>query len=113
QSSTRRRWQRPPRSVSEVAAAGEDHGDAELVAGGDNLRVADRTTRLNQRGDTSLCGLIDAVTEWEEGVRGGDRAATARPSLFRSDAGRVYAAHLPCPDTDDHAGFREEDRVRL
>ena len=35
------------KSVAEVADAGEDHGDAEVVGGGDDLRVIDGATGLD------------------------------------------------------------------
>ena len=55
-------------SVPEVALAGEDHGDAVFVGGGDHFVVANRTAWLDHAGDASRSRRIKAVAEREERV---------------------------------------------
>jgi hypothetical protein len=54
--------------VAEVTHASKDHGHACFVGGGDNLFIAHRPPRLDDAADTRLSGVIDTVTEGEEGV---------------------------------------------
>ena len=54
--------------MAEVALAGEHHGDAVLVGGGDHLVVADAAAGLDDRRDAGRGGGIEAITEREEGV---------------------------------------------
>src|SRR4051812_27920839 len=63
-----------PSGVGEVACAGEDHRQGELVGPGDRLFVADRAARLDDRGRAGLEGTIESIGEREEGVAG-ERAA--------------------------------------
>jgi nucleoside-diphosphate-sugar epimerase len=67
-------------SMAEVAAAGEDHGHAVLVAGGEGLVVALRAAGLDDRRDPGGGGDVGAVAEREEGVGGehGARRPVAR-----------------------------------
>src|SRR5699024_3848772 len=53
----------PLASMPEVADAGEDHGDAVLVGGGDDFAVAHRTARLDHRLDAGRGSRVDAVAE--------------------------------------------------
>src|ERR1017187_3592749 len=55
-------------SMAEVADAGEDHGDAEAVGGGDDLIVAYGTAGLNEGGGAILDGFFDAIGKGKEGV---------------------------------------------
>src|SRR6185369_13365871 len=59
--------------VAEVTVAGEHHGQAMLVGGGDDFLVAHRTARLDDGLGTGFSHHVDAVAEREEGVRGDDR----------------------------------------
>ena len=63
-----RRW-----LVLEVALAGEHHGDAQLVGGGDRLVVADAAARLDDRDRTVVEGTAELDGdryEWSGFVRG-------------------------------------------
>lgn len=61
--------------MAEMAMSREYHGNAMLVAGLDNLFVADGSTRLDDGLHAILSQRVDVVTEWEERVR---RAHQAR-----------------------------------
>jgi hypothetical protein len=61
------------RLVPEVPVPGEDHRHAEGVAGRDYLLVADRTARLDHRGDAGLDAQLGTVGEGEVGVGGEGR----------------------------------------
>lgn len=54
--------------VTEVAHACEHHGDAVLVGSGDGLFITHRAAGLNDAFDASGGGIVNAVTEWEEGI---------------------------------------------
>jgi hypothetical protein len=49
----------------EVAHAGEDHGHAPLIRGGDDFFIADGTTGLNGSGSAGLGGGNQAIGERE------------------------------------------------
>ena len=62
-------------SMLEVAHAGQRHGDAMFVAGGDDFVVADGTAGLDDEFRAHFVGGIDAVGKREE--RLGDKHAFA------------------------------------
>ena len=53
----------------EQSYACKRHGNAVLVAGHDDMIVADRATSLSDKLHTTLMGSFDIVTEGEEGIR--------------------------------------------
>ena len=100
--------------MPEVAHAGEDHGDAAFVGGGDDFGVADGAAGLDDAGCAGVGQHVQAVAEREEGVAGGCGAGQAQAGVLRfdaGDAGRVQAAHLACADADGHAVLAEDDGV--
>src|SRR3954462_15817979 len=103
-------------SVAEVAHAGEDHGDAALVRGRDDFRVAHAAAGLNHRGGARFGEDIEPVAEREECVRRHHRALEREAGgrgFHRGDAHAVDAAHLSCADPERHAVAAEYDGVRL
>src|SRR5262245_58636127 len=56
-------------SVPEVPHAGERHGHAMFVGGGDDFLVTLAAARLHDGLDAVLCGGVDAVPEGEECIR--------------------------------------------
>src|SRR5690606_32331876 len=64
------RGTRPPTSVPEVPVPREDHRQAELVGGGEDLRVPDRAARLHDGGHPRRRRGVEAVAEREERVGG-------------------------------------------
>jgi len=97
--------------MPEMPLAGEDHGDAVLVAGGDNFVVAAGAARLDDRGNTRLGGAVDRVVEREKRIRGEHGAAGPIAGFFQGDFDRIDAAHLARASSDEHAIFGDDDRV--
>ena len=54
--------------MAEVANAGEHHGEAEAIGGGDDFLVAQGTARLNRSRDAVGGGLFKPVRKREEGI---------------------------------------------
>src|SRR5690606_10905198 len=67
--------------VSELALAGDDHGDLVLVGRRDHLGVPHRAARLDDGGDAGGRGLFHPVGKGEEGV-GGEHAALGVVALL-------------------------------
>src|SRR5271157_5516427 len=82
-------------SVPEMAAPGEHHGNAVLVARSDRLVVALRSAGLDDGGDPRGRGDVRPITKREEGVRSQHGPAGSIASLIHGDSHRVKAAHLP------------------
>src|ERR1051325_1001728 len=103
-------------SVAEVPHAGEDHGDAALVRGRDDLRVAHAAPGLDDRGGAGLGERVQPVAEREECIRGHDRALERNARirrLRRGDAHAVDPAHLPGADAERGSVAAEDDGVRF
>ena len=99
--------------VAEVANAGEEHGQAEAVGGGDDFGVALRASGLNDGGGSGLGDFFDAIGEGEEGVGGGDGAFQRELGFHGADLGGIYAGHLSGADADGLAVARVDDGVGL
>jgi hypothetical protein len=83
--------------VSEVTAANEDHGDAMLVRGVDDLLVTLAAARLDDSGHAPSRSDIDAVAEGEEGVAR-ERKWLLPGGLGDGDPDRLNAGHLARSD---------------
>ena len=97
-----------------MAHAGKDHGNAMLIGGGYNFVVAHTAAGLNNGADTHLGGLIQAITEGQEGLRGHRRAGDLQPLILCLDVrnnGAVDPAHLPCTDAGGEAVFGVDDGI--
>ena len=79
--------------MTEVAEAGEDHGDALLVGGGDDFGVAHRAARLDDGGGAGLGQHVEAVTEREEGIRGHHAAGDHQAANGRRSGPRRGTYH--------------------
>src|SRR5215207_9108896 len=104
-----------PGSMPEVAPAGEDHRAAGGFDGGDDLLVALRPARLDDRSHARLERDLGAVGEGDERVRGQHCAAevvAVFSSLLDRDPDGVDAARLPAADPQRLETLREHDRVR-
>ena len=86
--------------MAEVALAGEDHGDAVLVGGGDHLGVADAAAGLDDGRDAGGGGGVEAVAEREEGVAGAHPADGPAGGPVGGDARRVEAVLLAGADAE-------------
>src|SRR5688572_18581586 len=78
-------------SMSEMPDAGEYHGDATLVGGGNHLVVAHAAAWLDHGAGSRIDHRIEAVAERKEGVRGGDRAFEGELRVLRLDDGDARA----------------------
>jgi hypothetical protein len=58
--------------MPEVPHARQDHCQALVVSGLDDLRVAHGAARLNDGGGSGFGSREQTVGEWEEGIRGND-----------------------------------------
>src|ERR1700722_5932983 len=83
-----------------MADAGKDHGDTELIGCLNDLGVANRAPGLNDRRGAGRGYGFQAISEWEEGVRGRDRAGEGENGLQGAETRGVDAAHLPGADAD-------------
>src|SRR6266849_495242 len=103
-------------SVAEVADAGEDHREAVLVGGGDNLLVASRTARLRDCGRSRFGGERRAVGERKEGFGGEHGAFEGNAETSRLFAGSVNGIDAGSGTATNRErtilGY-ESDRVRL
>src|SRR3984893_425202 len=103
-------------SVAEVADAGEDHREAVLVSGGDNLLVAGRAARLRGCGRSRLCRELGTVGERKERFGGEDGAFERNAEARRFFAGSVNgidAGSGAATDRERTILRDESDRVRL
>src|SRR4051812_7697041 len=55
-------------SMAKVSSAGEDHGHAAFVGGGDDVGIADGAARLDGRCRAGFGGGNETIGEGEEGV---------------------------------------------
>src|SRR3984893_10026155 len=81
-------------SVAAVADAGEDHREAVLVGGGDNLLIAGRAARLRDCGRSRFCRERRAVGERKErfgGEHGAFEGNAAARRFFASRVDRIDA----------------------
>src|SRR5438552_3419193 len=90
--------------MPEVPHAGKNHGKPGIVGGPDDLIVAHRAPRLNNRRRACFGGRYEAVGKWKKRIRGNDRSfgeslgETGRlcglSGLERGDSSGIDAAHL-------------------
>ena len=92
---------------------GEDHGDPMLVAGGDDLIVLARTTRLDDGDDAGLRCSMDRVGEREECIGGEDAPLGSFARFDDRDFDAVDATHLASTNADQSRIAGEHDRIAL
>src|SRR5512134_16270 len=103
-------------SVPEVAEAGEYHGDAVLVRGGDHLVVAQAAPGLDDCACPRLRHDVHAIAEGKERIGRNHRSLQREacvPGLDGGDTRRVHAAHLPGAYPKRPSAAAKHDRVRL
>ena len=81
--------------MAKMPHAGEDHGQAVLVAGGDGFGIADRAARLDDSADAGAGRFVHVVAKWEERIGGEHAARDAVAGLAHRHVRRIHAAHLP------------------
>lgn len=85
-----------------------------LVSSGDGLIITHGATRLDNALDACFGGVVNAITEWEEGIRCHHSSFHDKPCVFGFDGGnasRVHTAHLTCTDADRLTVFGIDDGV--
>lgn len=104
------------RLVAEVAGAGENHGHAAFVGGGDDFFVADGAAGLDGAGGSGVGGCEETVGEGEECVASdgaafqGESGVTCFPD---GHAGGVDTGHLTGTDAEGAVGAGVDDGVAL
>lgn len=100
--------------MAEVACAGEGHGHAAFVRGGNDFRIADRAAGLNGSGGTGGSSCDEAVCKREKCVAA-DHTAFKGEAGFTSfpdrNAAGIDAAHLACTDAERAIGTDVNDGV--
>ena len=100
--------------MPEMPVAGEHHGHARGIRGGDDFRVAHRAARLDAGGSSGVDRGLQAVGEREHRV-GGDDAACKVESGFlgfpNRDPRGIHAAHLAGSDAKGPVGAGVNDGV--
>ena len=99
--------------MPEMANAGEHHGHAELVGGGNHVLVLDRPAGLDDGGCSGRGNRFKAIGEGKESVRGSDCALERQHGFLRSKARGIDAAHLARTHADGLAVAGIDDCVRL
>src|SRR5713101_3223477 len=100
-------------SVQEVAHAGEDHGQAEPVGGGDNIGIAHRAAWLDHRRGARFRGFFHSIRKGKEGVGSDHSAGQRRLRLHHCEFHGIDAAHLACANTERGAILCKHDGVGL
>ena len=96
--------------------AGEHHGDAVLIGGGDHLVVAHAAAGLDDGLGARLRECVEAIAEGEECIGGHRRAGEREFRALRLGCGDAHAvdpAHLAGTDAERRAVAAEHDRIRL
>ena len=99
--------------MPEVADAGEDHGYAEAVGGGDYVLIFYRAAGLDDGGGSGLGYGFKAVGEGKEGVGGSHATLERQHGLHGAEASGVHAAHLAGADAQGLAVAGIDDGVRF
>ncbi len=97
--------------MPKVADAGEDHGEAVLVAGVDRVLIAHGAAGLDDCPDAGAGGFVDIVPKREEGVGGQDGSGNAVACFSNREVDGIDAAHLPGADAHEHPVLGEHDGV--
>src|SRR6266567_1438301 len=95
-----------------MALAREDHRHAVSIGDADQLRVATRAARLNDRGDAGIGGTLDRVGEREKAIRGKDRPRGTLTSLAQRKVDRILATRLTGAEADQRQTPRQNDAIR-
>src|SRR5437868_1483303 len=99
--------------VAEVPDAGEDHGHAEAIGGGDDVGILYGATGLDGGGNAMGSGGFEAVRKREERVGGKDAAFQREHALLCADFHREDTAHLTGAGGEQLAFAGVDDGVGL
>src|SRR5512133_976224 len=98
-------------SVKEMSRASEIHRRSSSLYGRNDVLIAHRATRLDNRRHSGAEQNLRPVGKREEGIRGGDRSASTVSCPLHSQSAGVDPIHLPHPDPHRCPVPREQDRV--
>ena len=102
--------------VLERPLAGEDHGQAGIVGGGNDFFVAHRSAGFDDGFDTGFRRSVDAIAEREESIGRHHGPVDRQAGILgfpAPDTGGVNAAHLPGPGAAEAAVTGDGDRITL
>jgi len=97
--------------MPEMPLPREHHRHPTFIRGGDDFRVADGTSGLDDGANSGVGEEVEAVAEGEEGVGGGEGAGGGQDRFHDRDFGGVDAAHLAGADSDRLRFIRQDDGV--
>jgi len=86
--------------MPEVPDPSKRHRHAKPVGSLNNLAVAHRPSRLDNRRSASLRNGLQAIRERKKSVRGGNSPLQRKNRLHRPKPGSIHPAHLPCPNSN-------------
>ena len=91
--------------------AGKEHGEAKMIGGGDDFRIALRTAGLNDGGRSGFGDFFDTVGKRKESVGRGDGACERELGFHGAKLRGVDAAHLAGANADGLSVARVDDGV--
>ncbi len=98
-------------SVAEMPRAGENHGYAGAVGGGNNLVVAHGAARLDDGDHARGARCFQPIREREEGIAGQHRARGPLTGLAHRDAHALHAVGLTAADPGQRSVTGQDDGV--
>ncbi len=93
--------------------AGEDHGEAEAVGGGDDVGIANGAAGLDDGGCAGFSDDFKPIRKREEGIGSGDASGEREHRLHGAEAGRIDAGHLAGANAERLTVARVDDGVGL
>tara|TARA_B100000029_G_scaffold515104_1_gene620611 strand:- start:41 stop:430 length:390 start_codon:yes stop_codon:yes gene_type:complete len=98
-------------SVPEMSLGGENHCYPVLVGCLDYFVVAQRTTRLDNRGDASLSGRIESIAKGEKGLAGARAPNCPSGSFLHCDTTGIDSVLLASANANGLAVLSQHDAV--
>ena len=99
--------------MTEVARSRENHRYSSLVSCLDHLGIANRTARLNDRGDSRFDSRLQAISEGEKGIGSQHCAARMFSGFGDSEACCIQATRQTTADAYCCARDCQDDRIRF
>src|SRR5579884_1433025 len=99
--------------MSKVPYTRKNHCHTMLVGGLNDLRVANRSARLDNAFDSSFCSLVNTVAEGKERIGTEHRPLGCRVRFLNTQLDRIHPAHLTGADAYGSAAFGQNDGIRF